>query len=121
MNFTRIRFSEEASDELRRMKGKTGLTPNILCRIGFCLSLNDPAVPDPEDYGASGDKEIDRKVLLGNYDKMFLALLKERCKNDGIDEDGNFDHFKAHMNRGVLLLAKRVGNIKDLAHLVPVA
>ena len=121
MNFTRIRFSEEASDELKRMKGKTGLTPNILCRIGFCLSLNDPAMPNPEDYGTTGDKEIDRKVLLGSYDKLFVALLTERCRNDDIDEAAIFDHFKAHMNRGVLLLAKRVGNIKDLAQLVPAA
>ena len=45
MKLTRLRVGEEASQRLSLLKGRTGLTPNILCRIGFCLSLNDPTVP----------------------------------------------------------------------------
>ncbi len=39
MKLTRLRVGEEASQRLSLLKGRTGLTPNILCRIGFCLSL----------------------------------------------------------------------------------
>lgn len=41
MQFSEMHFSEEASQKLGRMKGRTGLTPNILARIGSCLSLEN--------------------------------------------------------------------------------
>jgi len=47
MNYYRLRFGEEASRKLSQLKGKTGLTPNILARIGFCMSINDPTHPIP--------------------------------------------------------------------------
>lgn len=118
MKFNRIRFSKEACESLNRMKGRMGLNWNILCRIGFCISLNDQMTPDPNDYKADGDIEIDRKILIGNEDDLYTALLKERCIQAGIDESLYFDYFKAHMNRGAILLSKRIGNIKDLAQLI---
>ena len=118
MKFNRIRFSKEACESLNRMKGRMGLNWNLLCRIGFCLSLNDPIDPDPSDYRADGEIEIDRKILIGNEDELYIALLKERCILTNIPEPLYFDHFKAHMNRGVILLSKRIGNIKDLAQLI---
>ena len=114
-----LKFSKEASEALDKMKGKTGLTPNILCRIGFGLSLNDPSIPDPKHYPSDGEKTIDRQVLLGQHDDMFVAILKERCIKDNIDEQEWTAQFKAHMNRGALLLSKRVRSIKDLALLIP--
>jgi DNA sulfur modification protein DndE len=118
MKYSRVKFSSEASEALNRMKGKTGLTPNILCRIGFCLSLNDPMTPNPKDFPSDGDKEIERQVLTGHWDNMYTALLKERYINENLSEEELLAHFKAHMNRGVLLLSKRVRSIKDLARLV---
>lgn len=41
MILSEMHFSEEASQKLGRMKGRTGLTPNVLARIGFCLSLEN--------------------------------------------------------------------------------
>lgn len=35
MQLSEMHFSEEASKKLSQMKGRTGLTPNILARIGF--------------------------------------------------------------------------------------
>lgn len=119
MKFHRLKFSQEASDALGRLKGWTGLTPNILARLGFCVSLNDPTVPNPDDYGSDSNREIDRKVLLGDWDDLFVALLKERCHEDGIKEDEYYDQFRAHMNRGAMFLYKRVRSINDIARLLP--
>ena len=119
MKLTRLRVSEEASQRLSLLKGRTGLTPNILCRIGFCLSLNDPTVPDPADYGKESDREIDRHTLTGAWDSLFVALLRERCHRDGLDEEQLAVQFKAHIDRGVLLLYKRVRDLNDLALLLP--
>ena len=117
MKLTKIRFTKEASNRLRFVAGKTGLTPNLLCRIGFCLSLGDPAVPNPDNYPEE-DKEFNRYTLLGEYDALFVALLKERCRQDGVGLSRLGDYFRAHMNRGVVLLQGRVRSIGDIADLV---
>jgi len=121
MKLNRLRISEEVSSKLSMLKGRTGLTPNILCRIGFCLSLNDPTVPNFDDYPSDTEKEIDRHTLTGPWDRLFVALIKERCYQDKLplDNETLAKHFRAHVNRGVLLLFKRVRSLSDLAQLMP--
>lgn len=119
MQFSEMHFSEEASRKLSLMKGRTGLTPNILARIGFCLSLENPVKPDPADYDGAGPISIKRHVLTGPYDALFVALLKERCLQDKLCEEQWVNQFKAHMNRGVLLLDKRLKSLNGLALTLP--
>jgi DNA sulfur modification protein DndE len=121
MKLTRLRVCIEVSNRLSHLKARTGLTPNILCRIGFCLSLNDPTIPNPADYPPDSDREIDRHTLIGQWDPLFVALIKERCVQDGLglDEEELATQFRAHVNRGVLLLYKRIRTIHDLALLMP--
>ncbi len=121
MKLSRLRFCQEASDKLSQLKGRTGLTPNILARIGFAMSLKEPTNPNPDDYLSDGEKEIDRQVLLGQWDSLFVALLKERCNKDGLgsSDEELAAQFRAHMNRGVLLLHKRIRSLKDLGVLMP--
>ncbi len=57
--------------------------------------------------------------MTGAWDSLFLVLLKERCQQDGFGEEDWFVQFKEHMNRGVLLLDKRVRSLNDLIHLLP--
>jgi len=121
MKLNRLRVCQEVSSRLSILKGRTGLTPNILCRIGFCLSLNDPTIPDPDDYPADSDREINRHTLTGPWDSLFVALIKERCYQDVLptDDESLALQFGAHINRGVLLLYKRVRSLNDLAQLMP--
>lgn len=121
MKLNRLRVCEEVSQKLSFLKARTGLTPNILCRIGFSLSINDSTVPSPDDYPADGDKEIDRHVLTGMWDPMFVAFIRQRCFDDGLglNDDIIAAQFRAHVNRGVILLFKRVKSIGDLALLMP--
>lgn len=119
MQISEMRFSEEASRKLSQMKGRTGLTPNILARIGFCLSLESPIQPNPTDYEGTGYINIKRHVLTGPYDTLFLTLLKERCFEDGLPETELANQFKAHMNRGVLLLEKRLKSLNGLLLTIP--
>src|SRR5438874_2179416 len=103
MKLTKLRLTKDASNRLRFLAGKTGLTPNLLCRLGFCLSLSEPSAPRPEDYPEE-DREFNRYTLLGEYDALYVALLRERCTNDGLPEEVWPGAFRAHMNRGVSLL-----------------
>ncbi len=118
MKLTKIRLTQEASNRLRILAGKTGLTPNLLCRIGFCLSLAEQRVPNPAEYREE-DREFNRYTLLGEYDPLFVALLTERCWHDGLDLNNLPDYFRAHVNRGIVLLHGRVKSISDMAALLP--
>lgn len=117
MKLTKIRLTKDASNRLRFLAGKTGLTPNLLCRMAFCLSLAEPRVPNPDDYPEE-DREFNRYTLLGEYDSLFVALLKQKCTEDSVDFDLLPDYFRAHLNRGVGLLQQRVRSLNDLALLV---
>lgn len=113
MKLTKLRLTKDASNRLRFVAGKTGLTPNLLCRIGFCLSLSEPTVPNFDDPNDE-DREFNRYTLLGEYDKLFIALLQERCRLDRIDHDRLPDYFRAHVNRGVQILQQRARSIADI-------
>lgn len=121
MKLNRLRLCDEVSQKLSSLKAKTGLTPNILCRIGFSLSINDPTIPNLEDYPSDGDKEIDWQVLTGMWGALFIAMIRQRCFDDGLglSDEVITSQFKAHINRGVNLLYKRVKSINDLAFLFP--
>lgn len=119
MQFSEMHFSEEASKKLSQMKGRTGLTPNILARIGFCLSLENPGQPNPDDYDGTGYINIKRHVLTGYYDPLFVALIKERCHQDKVPETEIAAQFKAHMNRGVVLLHKKLKSLDELLLTLP--
>jgi DNA sulfur modification protein DndE len=118
MKLTKLRLSKDASNRLRFLAGRTGLTPNLLCRIGFCLSLAEPSLPNPDEY-LEEDREFNRYTLLGEYDDLFVALLKERCRRDGVDLTRVPDYFRAHVNRGVILLQACVRSLGDIAVLLP--
>lgn len=118
MRFTKIRLTKDASNRLRFLAGRTGLTPNLLCRIGFCISLEEPKVPNPDEF-AEEEREFNRYTLLGEYDALFMALLRQRMFHDGLEPEEAEGQFRAHLNRGISLLQQRVRNVSDLAALVP--
>ncbi len=80
----------------------------------------EPGIPKPEDYPTDGS-EFNRYTLMGEWDPLIVALLKERCAADGLplDNDSLVKQFRAHLNRGVELLYARVRGVSDLAGLLP--
>ena len=117
MKLSKLRLTKEASSRLRFLAGKAGLTPNLLCRMGFCMSLAEPGTPDPADYPEE-EREFNRYTLLGEHDAFFIALLKERHRKDK-STDSLEDAFRAHMNRGVILLQRRLRDIDQIGDLLP--
>lgn len=113
MTFNRIRISEKATYRLSQLKGRTGLTPNILSRIAICYSLNDSTIPNPDEYDEHG-QEINRFTLTGEWDTFFIALIKERCIEDGLDPDKDLYHqMRAHLNRGVFGIFPQIKSLGD--------
>lgn len=118
VSLAKIRLTKDASNRLRFLAGRTSLTPNLLCRMGFCLSLEDPKIPNPEEFPEE-DREFNRYTLLGEYDPVYIALLKQRLYNDGLNPEDVEPHFRAHLNRGIELLQQRVRSVSDLISLLP--
>ena len=123
MAFNRIYVGEEVDQRLRLLKTRTGLTPNLLCRLGFCLSLTEPIVPDPELYAEGQAREFNRYTLTGQWDMFFFAMLKERrFTQDGSDSEAELEaNFKAHLSRGIDMLYQRLESLEDLANIIEVA
>lgn len=118
-NFNRITIGEDATNRLKILKANTGMTPNYLCRIGFCYSLNEPRPPNPEEYDNEG-QTFNRYTLLGEHDALYMALLKERLIQENKDPKKDlYDEFVAHLNRGVIRVHGNVSDLTDLQDLVP--
>jgi DNA sulfur modification protein DndE len=119
MAFNRIYLGEDVDLRLRNIKARTGITPNLVCRLGFCLSLAQQGIPDPNLYNEGQVREFNRYTLTGPWDTFFFALLRQRLSEDGLDPEKDLEtQFKAHLSRGVLMLFQRLKNVEDLADIV---
>jgi len=113
----RIVFTTDADVTLKMMKARTGLTPNILCRLALTLSLDEPGIPRLVDGDEKSQREINRYTLLGEYETAIVSLAKTRMYQDGIDPACADSYFVAHIHRGVSLLPNRVKTIADISAL----
>jgi len=118
LKFGRVVTSTRSQKNLGIMKVKTGLTPNILLRFAFCMSLNDPSVPNPDEFNQEGS-ELTPAVLFGEYESIYLALMLNRLKKDKLDPEIYLHKMtRAHLNRGVIALAPRINDLSDFYELV---
>lgn len=118
-SFNRIYVSKEIDNKLRALKGRTGLRPNLIIRFGLVLSLEEDGIPDHKLYGDDQEREFNRFTLTGEYDLYFMAMLKERLVEDGLDPVDDLEpQFKAHIARGVHLLSKRIKSLEDIGSMI---
>lgn len=117
--FNRVQIGTKATNRLQMLKGQTGITPNYLCRIGLCYSLNEPRPPNPGEYNTDG-QTFNRYTLLGEHDALYMALLKERMLQEGKDpEEDLYEEFAAHLNRGVNRVFGNISDVSDFYDMVP--
>ena len=123
MAIEHIRLSQQAKDQLSRLKRRTGIGAwNVLCRWGLCVSLAEPNVPQQKRIPADSNVEMSWRVFAGNHGDLYLALIKERCVRDGliVDDDTLGQQFRLHLHRGISYLAADRGlrKIQDLISLI---
>lgn len=118
-DFNRVRIDSGVTNDLKVLKGNTGLTPNYLARIGLVYSLNEPRPPNPQQYDTEG-QEFNRFTLLGEHDSLYMALVRQRLINENRDPETElYPQFVGHLNRGVESLNGRVQSLTDLNKLLP--
>ena len=123
MAIEHVRISQQAKNQLVKLKRVTGMQNwNVLCRWAFCLSLAEPSIPPVVRIVTDSSVEMTWKVFGGAHKDIYLALLKERCVQDGLktDDEALSLYFRLHLHRGISYLA---GNsdlrvITDLLRLV---
>jgi len=114
MRLNKIRLSRDATLRVRQVKSRTGLTPNVLCRLGLCVSFEDETVPAAEHYDEQG-MEFNRYTLTGELDGVMMALFRQWCHEHSLGSEGEQrDAFRAHLNRGVFMLHARATGVGDL-------
>lgn len=119
LTIKRVSFPQESDSILRMLKARTGITPNVLCRIALCLSLEEAGRPRPVDKKLSMVREISRYTLLGEHAVILIALLRARLRAEGRTGSAIDDEFLAHLQRGIELLPGRLKSLQDLGSLLP--
>jgi DNA sulfur modification protein DndE len=126
MSVEHIRLSQQAKDQLIKLKRVTGIEHwNVLCRWALCVSLAEQGMPPPAKIPADSNVEMSWKVFGGRHADLYLALLKERCVRDGLGTDPETlsQQFRLHLHRGIsyLLGNKQLRKIDDLIALAAAA
>lgn len=123
MAIEHIRLSQQAKDQLIKLKRVTGIEHwNTLCRWALCVSLAEDSIPPAAKIPADSNVEMSWKVFGGRYADLYLALIKERCFRDGLDADPETlaQQFRLHLHRGISYLfgnknLRRIDNLIGLA------
>ena len=104
MPIEQFRLSGKAKDQLVKLKRYTGIKNwNVLCRWAFCISLSEPTSPAPSRIPTDSNVEMSWRVFAGGHPELYLALLKQRCSEDGVPlDDATLDQqFRLHLHRGI--------------------
>ena len=115
-----IRLSQSAKDQLIRIKKRTKLQHlNEICRWAFCLSLAEPSKPSCINVPNDNSLEISWRVFGGQYQDIYFAVLKERCRKDGLNTNLETlaEQLKLHLHRGIGYLASDT-EMKHISHLL---
>lgn len=99
-----VRVSPAARDQLVTLKRRTGLTHwNELCRWAVCRSLSEPSPPADVPIHLEDGVEMSWRTFAGPHGDIYLGLLRQRCRNDGLPEDEATiaRYFRLHLHRGI--------------------
>ncbi|WP_294311138.1 DNA sulfur modification protein DndE [uncultured Sphingomonas sp.] len=120
MRYVKLNASIDASSRLRSLQQRTGLTPNLLCRVAAMLSLEEGpvgAVRAPDDKG----REFNSYTLTGELTGVFGAIVRfveeDEGRGEPLSNDEIVTRFAAHIHRGVGLLSVRAKSPADIVRL----
>lgn len=124
MHYSKLRISADATSRLRSLRQRTGVTPNLLCRMALMVSLEQGpigSIKPPDEDGS----EFNAYTLTGEYGALFAALLRwvEEGEHpvEPMSDDSLLQRLRGHIHRGVGTLSVRAKAPADILRLVPAA
>ena len=123
MIIKQVRLSQQAKDQLSRLKGKTGIKNwNILCRWALTYSLSENTIPTDILLPTDSNLEMSWFTFGGEYFEIYEALVKAWCIKMGLstDDETVAKYFRLNLERGISHLCGTgfIKNIDDLINLV---
>lgn len=124
MHYSKLKISGDATSKLRSLRQRTGITPNLLCRMAIMISLEEgplggAAIPDEDG------SEFNAYTLTGEYGALIAGLLRwveeGQSGESELGDEALLDRLRGHIHRGVGTLAVRAKSPADLLQLVPIA
>lgn len=117
-----IRISKSGRDQLLTLKRRTKIgTWNVLCRWAFCVSMAEKSIPHALSGETEAAIEISLGTLFGAHAGLYMALLRMRCRQDGLDpsDDTLSMQLHLHIHRGISYLAgsREIPSIRELCGL----
>ena len=123
MIIKQVRLSQQAKDQLSRLKGKTGIKNwNILCRWALCYSLSEKTLPTDIPIARDSNLEMSWLTFGGDYFELYEALVKAWCirKQLPTNDETVAKYFRLNLERGIAHLCG-TGFIKSHDDLVKLA
>ena len=104
MIIRQVRVSQQAKDQLSRLKGKTGIKNwNVLCRWALCYSLSEKTIPTNIQINTDSNLEMSWLTFGGEYYELYEALVKAWCQQMRlpIDNETVIKYFRLNLERGI--------------------
>ena len=80
MVIKQVRLSQQAKDQLSRLKAKTGIKNwNILCRWALVYSLSEKTIPTDIPINSDSNLEMSWYTFGGDYYEINESLIKAWC------------------------------------------
>ncbi|MBZ9779887.1 DndE family protein [Psychroflexus sp. CAK8W] len=116
--FTHVRTSKSNKEVVSQLTRKLNLgAENVIARIALAYSLKSNKKLDLNDIQDSGGKEYSRKVLFGNYDKYYLALVAQHYQLHISNQDLG-KYVKMHVDDGLQNLFSKLESKSDTSALI---
>lgn len=112
----RIKFSVKATEKLRYMKSKTGLTPNVLARMAIMMTLKESGNLSNAGVTDNDGQELNNSVLFGEYVDVYDVMIHQYLHDNKIDLPIQ-QAVSALLEVGVHKMG-HVKQVEDLCHLV---
>ena len=109
----RMQLSRSVEEQLKKLKGYTGVTPNVSARIAFFRWIESDFRYDPAtDYPTNGSLTLDKITWLGRTQEVTELLLKHTYPD--LEGKQLQQAWAAHVEHGIASLR----NVKSLLILV---
>ena len=123
MIIKQVHLSQQAKDQLSRLKAKTGIKNwNVLCRWALVYSLSENTKPTELMIPADSNLEMSWLTFGGDYYEIYEALVKAWCLKMElpVDDESIAKYFRLNLERGIAHLCG-TGFVKSIDDLLRIA
>lgn len=105
-----IKTSKVNKELVTKLTNKLNLGPeNVIARLAFSYSLNKSDELSLKDMQDSEGKEYSSRVLFGNYESIYVALIATHYNLHSSDKN-IVRYIKMHIDEGLKSMNKQVAN-----------